>query len=823
MNKLSVTHFKFSLAFIIALSFHITETVANTKGMFYTNEKSLPELLSMLDDPSEVAAAKNYEADFHQMCGLYLLSNRFHDFFVCLDELERTRFRYVHSSDRLYGFTSGPALWRDPSIQSVYWQFAKPRTKRLRLEALFRLNDFTQAYQIGAKALEEYILLSGGIDNLRRNPINGAPTSPWSTDIIVTAGLTALSAAQLGNKKEARRILAILKELNSDMTWGDSLIGPEETRMAYEQQIHLLLKDIDQLKEVDIEGRELKAALSSTGLFVLSAASVFGGGGSGGSFAQTAMELYSHGEIEGAPLVRIELQNARIAAVKKQYNLALQRYNKIISDPALASLSELHWIALFERGSIYSQLGNLENASADLEDAIDLIEGTRGNLSTESMKIGFTGSKTQVYQTLVDVLIKQKKINKAFSIAERSRARTMIDMLADEQLQRNESGLLNDVMSNTTIASNKRLTDTTTEGPQAGNSVRALKRRAKKISVKQPQMSSMVAVDSKAFSQLSSLLKNNETLVEYFKGTKQWYAFIVDSKKVDVIPLGEISINDKAKAFRAAIQETNSNRYKQTSKALYDVIWKPLENKINTSDVVLVLDGSLHYVPFGALHSGEQFLIEHYSIRQLPSLAVSQYLKRSKKRKKPMMVLGNPSLDLPGAESEAISIAGSYKGSTLLLREQATRQQLIENGSSYQRLHIASHGVFNSANPLQSYLLLAGSDDHQAQFTVSDLYQLKLGNDLVVLSGCETGISEIANGNDLLGFNRGFLFAGAQSIVSSLWLVDDQATEQLMTSFYHQLNKQSKNSALREAKLHVMNNVNYHPYYWAAFQLTGAK
>lgn len=100
------------------------------------------------------------------------------------------------------------------------------------------------------------------------------------------------------------------------------------------------------------------------------------------------------------------------------------------------------------------------------------------------------------------------------------------------------------------------------------------------------------------------------------------------------------------------------------------------------------------------------------------------------------------------------------------------------------------------------------------------LYSLNLEVDLVTLSACETGLSKIANGDDLVGLTRGFLYAGSSSIVASLWKVDDRATAELMTRFYKELLKNDKVEALREAQLETKKKYP-HPYYWASFQLTG--
>lgn len=142
-------------------------------------------------------------------------------------------------------------------------------------------------------------------------------------------------------------------------------------------------------------------------------------------------------------------------------------------------------------------------------------------------------------------------------------------------------------------------------------------------------------------------------------------------------------------------------------------------------------------------------------------------------------------------------------------------------GNSFRYLHIASHGLFDTEKPLNSGLLLAKDEQNNGTLTVGELYDIKLNVDLVTLSACETALGKIANGDDVVGFTRGFLYAGASSIVSSLWQVDDAATADLMVGFYANLNKKDKRSALRDAQLATKSRYK-HPYYWAAFQITGS-
>ena len=117
---------------------------------------------------------------------------------------------------------------------------------------------------------------------------------------------------------------------------------------------------------------------------------------------------------------------------------------------------------------------------------------------------------------------------------------------------------------------------------------------------------------------------------------------------------------------------------------------------------------------------------------------------------------------------------------------------------------------------------MSSDSENDGTLTVGELYDLRLPADLVTLSACETALGKVANGDDVVGFTRGFLYAGTSSIVSSLWKVDDQATSILMQQFYKSLKETDKRSALRTAQLKVKDTYNSHPYFWAAFQITGS-
>ena len=148
--------------------------------------------------------------------------------------------------------------------------------------------------------------------------------------------------------------------------------------------------------------------------------------------------------------------------------------------------------------------------------------------------------------------------------------------------------------------------------------------------------------------------------------------------------------------------------------------------------------------------------------------------------------------------------------------EEAGVDRLKEHGASAGKLHIAAHGVFRADNPMFSALKLGDS-----WLNLVDIFNLKLGGELTTLSACETGMSAVYEGDELLGLTRGFLYAGTPSLVVSLWRVNDRSTTLLMKRFYEGLLEgQSKPAALRQAGIDIKARFP-HPYYWAPFILMG--
>ncbi|MGL6138489.1 MAG: CHAT domain-containing protein, partial [Planktothrix sp.] len=171
------------------------------------------------------------------------------------------------------------------------------------------------------------------------------------------------------------------------------------------------------------------------------------------------------------------------------------------------------------------------------------------------------------------------------------------------------------------------------------------------------------------------------------------------------------------------------------------------------------------------------------------------------------------------AEEEAISIGELLKIQPLIGAE-ATESTVLNRMANARIVHFATHGIFDNIQPLNSGIALTASGSEDGLLTADQIFGLKLNAELVVLSACDTGLGEIT-GDGVIGLSRSFLSAGVPSLVVSLWSVDDQATGELMTQFYQNLQTtKDKAQALRQAMLSVK-KTNPNPYYWSSFMLMG--
>lgn len=506
-------------------------------------------------------------------------------------------------------------------------------------------------------------------------------------------------------------------------------------------------------------------------------------------------------------------------------------FDELLKIPQVRENGEIYWLILNDRARIAEQEGD-QAAAIDLyKQAIEVIESQRSTINTEANKIGFVGDKQAVYGKLVAVLFKAKRPVEAYEYIERAKARALVDLLANKQdfaippLASKQAATL---LANYRAADSEALAQMPLDMSQttrSGQRNLVVKKGAELNSVA-PELASLVSVTSVPLQEILARLAPNEAIVEYYFHEKDLYAVTLSGAGVRAAKIDGRGLEERIRGFREQIERRHDGVAIQ-ARALYDTLLRPLESDIGSRDLLIVPHGALHYLPFVALHDGKDYLVANRSLRYLPSASVLKYLKPARTQSpETVLVFGNPdlgdaTLDLPNAETEARTIAALLPGSELLVRGKASENAFKQFAPSFHYLHIASHGQFNADKALDSRLLLSKDAAQDGSLTVGELYNINLDVDLTTLSACETGLGKVLNGDDLVGLTRGFLYAGSSNVVASLWQVDDLATADLMRSFYTKLKTgMSKKLALRQAQMDTRLKFP-HPFFWAAFFLTG--
>ena len=519
-------------------------------------------------------------------------------------------------------------------------------------------------------------------------------------------------------------------------------------------------------------------------------------------------------------------------------------------------LAELNWRCLWQLGIIARRSADLPAARDYYLRALDAVEQLSASIKIEEFRSGFIDNKSEMYQAAVQLLIDMNRPEEALQVAERAKSRSFADMLANSETdwQAGADSTLTrrlEVLGDSIRLSEGKIGALQQYSAGEGlyrnrisalnDSLAALRKAYSdlltQIKAANPELADAVSVDPLPLAEIQAMLGNNTLLLEYFFAGENLVCWVVDQNQVRVIvtPSKRSELAETIGQFRRAIQKRASTE--RFSRTLYDLLIQPVEAYLPAgSQLVLVPHGVLHYLPFPALRSAEgSYLIDSHPLALAPSATVLGFCYRKGSRRKGaltdprLLALGNPDVgdpayDLPFAEKEIKSLERTFSRVESYLGKAATRQALSAAAGQADILHFSCHGVYDEQNPLFSALLLApqpGASDN-GRLEAHEIFTLRLQASLVTLSACETGLQKVTGGDEVVGLARSFIFAGAPTLVSTLWTVDDLATAITVKRFYRYLDEgMGKAEALRQAQRFVRDYHNSHPAYWASFSLTG--
>ncbi len=359
-----------------------------------------------------------------------------------------------------------------------------------------------------------------------------------------------------------------------------------------------------------------------------------------------------------------------------------------------------------------------------------------------------------------------------------------------------------------------------------------------------------------------SLVNKDTTYFAYSLGKDRSYVFVLSESglKVFAAPSRKV-LQQQVAEYRKVISDKDNDDF-SLGHVLFDELVHPGLDK-NTKRIVFVPDDILNLLPFETLVSDTgttRWLIQDHSVSYAPSLSSLRELniRKSASRTRPhkdLLAFGDPfyganeedrrntSQDLfqdfysnssvsffrlkySGLEIQKIAAAFKPSRTDAFRRQEATEDRLkAEPLTDYRIIHFATHGLIDDKKPARSSIILALDQDpgEDGFLQMREIFNLRMNADLVALSACQTGLGQFIRGEGIEGLSRAFFYAGASSVLMSLWAVNDEATYQLMERFYrHLMGAETAATALRRAKLEMIGSgVLSHPYYWAGFIVNG--
>jgi CHAT domain-containing protein/tetratricopeptide (TPR) repeat protein len=553
--------------------------------------------------------------------------------------------------------------------------------------------------------------------------------------------------------------------------------------------------------------------------------------------------------------------------------------------------------------------GNLTEALTNIETSLKIIESLRTKVAGPELRTSYFATVQNYYQFYIDLLMQLHKTQpksgyntKAFEASERSRARSLLELLqeanadirqgvAPELLQRERSLQQQlDALEKRRIEVLNRPNHTPAQEAELEKQRQTLIAQYQDIQTQirttSPRYAALTQPQPLTLSQIQQqILDENTILLQYSLGKDRSYLWAVTKTSITSYELPKAAeIETTAKNFRAAVTDPRyrdiPNRVAEANNALSQIILQPVAAQLGQKRLLIVGDGVLNYLPFAALslpgksgENGNPPLIVNHEMVLLPSASTLGILRQNYSDRQPptrtLAILADPvfsgnderiknyssATTEQAVESANPGLSRSRGNNNVQFdRLKFTRQeaQIIQalvpansrtesldfaasratatspNLSQYKIIHFATHGFANSTNPELSGIILSLVDEKgnplNGFLRLTDIFNLKLAAELVVLSACQTGLGQNIQGEGMVGLTRGFMYAGAKRVVVSLWSVDDEGTATLMSSFYQGMLKKGLTpaAALRAAQLEMLQQKQWQsPYYWAAFTLQG--
>jgi CHAT domain-containing protein len=508
-------------------------------------------------------------------------------------------------------------------------------------------------------------------------------------------------------------------------------------------------------------------------------------------------------------------------------------------------------------GRMHMAAGKPELARRHVRRAVGRIEQVRRRISLDEFRLSYAADKAPVYADLVDLTLGTKagpaQVREAFGIVEQSRSRALVDLLAGRlgaatgrvdpgakkllsriEKLRGEVNWLAGSGENERGRRDERLIEA--DRAEIESREMEIADLMQRLAHRDRRLGALAEGETITLEEVQAALAGDTVLVEYFLTGELARAFVVTRGQARVVELAASprQITAAIERLRFHIEKWGyGDDYGRAREALMaagtrahldrlaDLVWRPLA--VDAERLIIVPHGVLHSLPFHALpfSMGDECLIDRSEVSYLPSASTLRYLRRNGAMANDgadpsVLVVGVEDERIPKVEEEIARVRGLFARGQVLRAGEARIADFRSQAAAADYVHVAAHGIFREDDPHFSALRLA-----DGWLSVYDLYGLDLKARLVSLSACQSGRSWVGGGDELVGLVRGFLHAGARSLLVSLWPVHDATTAQLMAVFYGALRAGSPPAAALRQAMDEVRAEHPHPYHWAPFVWIG--
>ena len=532
-------------------------------------------------------------------------------------------------------------------------------------------------------------------------------------------------------------------------------------------------------------------------------------------------------------------------------------------DLASSSANEGNLLAL--RARAHRRLGHLDSAAAIGYRAVRAVERIRGRYGSGTLRASYAWDHASAYTDLVFVLLQLRRLDDAFGVADAARGRALLEHLAEARNSALRSvGAARELLQGERLLQQiDELTRKLRDRPASLPSERSVADRdetelaaqlartrsdyealLERATVRDASGSALLGVNRVDAAAVRSALRADETLLEYFVTVDGLVIFAVTADSVRVIRV-DTKANELGSRVRVA-RELLGRREPHpvaTATAVLGTLYEALITPVRRAGaldrarrLIIVPHGVLTYLPFAALRDPRtgRFLVQDLTPLYGPSAAAFVLARTSPqvtRSPESTVALAPFPEDLPAADVEARRVATIAPHGSVVRGADASEARLRQALETASLVHVASHAELNAQNPMFSHVALrmgaSGDRADDGRLEVHELLGIRIRSTLVFLSGCETGVgaawsTSFRQGEDYTTLAQAFLYAGARTVVASLWRIEDDAAAEFAGHFYEALRQSDAAEALAIAQRTMIRLERFAtPYDWAAYQITG--